>query len=133
MRRSVNEAELAQRAARGGRARSASGWPWKLPPEMTSPLVGEDQRVVGDGVELVGEVSLALVERVARRRRAPAGCSAACRVLHAPAVGVAGDDLRCRASSSAQARRGAPLAGLRPQRVDALVERRPQRRAAPRG
>ena len=33
-------------------AAKATGWAWKLPPEMTSSLVGEEDRVVGDGVGL---------------------------------------------------------------------------------
>ena len=44
----------------------ASGSPWKLPPEITSP-VREDERVVGGGIHLDVQHALQLVERVPHR------------------------------------------------------------------
>ena len=43
-----------RRRSPGGRARSASGSPWKLPAETRPRPSGEDQRVVGDASQLDG-------------------------------------------------------------------------------
>ena len=91
----VRVARAGRRAARSWRARSASrsrarrapsatGCPWKLPPVSISPVLREDERVVGHRVDLDGDAPRATYPSASRA--APCTCGMQRRrvgVLHA--------------------------------------------------
>ena len=106
MRRSAI-APISAMASASVSAAKATGSAWKLPPESTSPLVGEHQRVVGDGVRL--EHAGCGRRCACRSRQAPITCGwqrRLVRVLH-PLVAVAGArrGSRCRPAARGRSRR----------------------------
>ena len=104
---------------------SATGWPWKLPPEidLVAVVADEDERVVGHARRLALEHA-AHVRRARRAsRRGPAACSGASRGPGPCRSRGATRRSRCRRAARAGARADARLPGVRARRVEALVER----------
>ena len=103
MRRSENDASSQAASARWSSG-SESGWPWKLPPLTMSVVLGEHERVVGDGVELALDRAGDVGERVGHRAEHLRRAAQRVRVLDAAAVGVALDDR----AAAEERRAGAP-------------------------
>ena len=123
MRRSESDATWHSASARWSSG-SASGWPWKLPPETTSgPSSGEDERVVRDREQLALQRAAHVGQRVRHGAQHLRRAAQRVGVLHAAAVGVAGHD-RAALEQLAQAGRDARLSRLRPHGVQARVEGR---------
>ena len=100
----------------------ASGSPWKLPVDMTSPS-GHDHRVVDDRAELDVDHPAGVREDVADRAVHLRRAAQAVGVLHrVVAVPVAGEQRAAR-QQPAQVGGAGQLAGMRPDHLDPLVVR----------
>ena len=123
MRRS-DSAPISAIASARSSAANATGSAWKLPPDSTSPRLGEHQRIVGHARSPRSAASPRRCASGRGRRPSPAAGSAGCRD---PARGRR---RRCEArialpaSSARYARRDVDLARLAAHRLDARVERR---------
>ena len=104
-------------------AAKATGSAWKLPPEITSPVVGEDERVVGDAVRLRLERRGGLAQEVEAGAHHLRLAAQAIRVLDAVVVGEMRGADGAAAHQVAKRRRDLDLAAVAAQRLDARVER----------
>ena len=103
-------------------AAKATGWAWKLPPEIARILVGEDDRIVGHRAGLDGQRARGILQQVERGAHHLRLAAEAVGVLHPAARDVAGQDLA--ALEQAVDRGGdADLAGLAAKLGNARVER----------
>ncbi len=103
-------------------AAKATGWAWKLPPEMRRILIRKDDRIVGHRAGLDGQRARGTGEQVERGAHDLRLAAEAVGVLDLAAAGVAGDDL---AALEQAGDRGsdADLPGLAAERADARIER----------
>ena len=110
MRRSLKEASSHSARARWSSG-SDSGWPWKLPPATTSPSSGKTSGLSVTACSSRSSARLDVGERVVDRAEHLRRAAQRVGVLHAAAVGVAGDDLAARPAARAAARRPAARPG----------------------
>ena len=104
-------------------AAKATGWAWKLPPEMASSLVREQDRIVGHRIGLDLERARGVGEQVERGAHHLRLAAEAVGVLHPVAIVVAGV-ISLPSSRPRRSRGDRDLAGLAARVVDARVERR---------
>ena len=102
---------------------SPSSSPWKLPPLSTTPSSANTSGLSDDGAELALQHAAGEGEGRARRAVHLRHAAQAVGVLHARAVAVRLDDAAVR-GQPAEVGGDRLLRGVRPQRVDARVERR---------
>ena len=122
MRRSAKE-PISQSASAIMSAAKATGSAWKLPPEITSPFGGKDQRVVGDAVRLRLERRCGLAQEVEAGAHHLRLAAQAIRVLDAVVVGQMRGADGAAAHQLAKRRRDLDLAAVAAQLLDAGVER----------
>ena len=122
MRRSDSAPISAMASARLSAA-NATGSAWKLPPDSISLVVGENERIVRDGVRLgqqhIGGIAHLVQARAHHLRLA----AEAVRILHARAILVRFPDRAAREKVAVD-RRGVDLPAMAAHLVDSSVERR---------